>query len=473
MDGLGGPAFTGDLVVDAGRIIEIGTDALARFDAEQVIDAGGRVVAPGFIDPHSHGDPFTTPMFENFLAMGVTTITLGQDGSSPETEDLSDWLDRVSGSGIGPNLAMFAGHGTLRTVSGIGMDPRPSATAISELAERLDTALDVAFGMSTGLEYNPGLHASAAELEALARVVGRRDRVIMSHLRTEDDDKLADAIGELVEQGAHARVHIAHLKSVYGKGSARAKEILDILASARDGGVTITADTYPYSASYTGIGLLFPVWAKTTEQFLEAKSERRKELADYLRQRVNLRNGPQATLLGTAPYTGKTLADLSRELELPFEEVLIEKLGPQGFSAAYFVMDEALQSALLADPWVVISSDGGPGTYHPRGYGTFAKVIEDYVMSQKLLSLETAVAKMTSIPADILGIADRGRLESGMVADVILFDPQRVRARASYTQPQILAEGFDLVMVNGRIVRRDGAMTGVVSGRVLRPAASG
>jgi N-acyl-D-aspartate/D-glutamate deacylase len=259
---------------------------------------------------------------------------------------------------------------------------------------------------------------------------------------------------------------------VYGKGAGRAQEILSILAEARDLGVTLTADTYPYTASYTGIGLLFPVWAKTTEQFLEAKSERRDELADYLRRRVMLRNGPEATLLGTAPYTGKTLADLSREFELPFEEVLIDKLGPQGFSAAYFVMDETLQSALLADPWVVISSDGSPSNYHPRGFGTFAKVIEDYVESQQLLSLEAAVAKMTSIPAEILGITDRGRLESGLAADVILFDPQQVRARATYTAPQTLAEGFELVMVNGRVVRRDGALTGNVSGRVLRPADS-
>ena len=469
IDGLGSPPFRADLVIDDGRIIEVGSDAVQRFSAAEIVDATGRMVAPGFIDPHSHGDPFATPAFENFLAMGVTTITLGQDGSSPEVADLAAWLDTVGSAGIGPNLAMFVGHGTLRTLSGIGMSAEPREAQLRDMAARLDRALDVAFGMSTGLEYNPGLHATFAELDALAEVVGRRDRVIMSHLRTEDDHALESAIAELVAQGARARVHVAHLKSVYGQGEARAHEIIRMLASAREDGVTITADTYPYTASYTGIGLLFPVWAKTTEAFLAARSERRQALADYLRARVMSRNGPAATLLGTQPYTGKTLADLAAEFEMPFEDVLIDKLGPEGFSAAYFVMDESLQKGLLADPWVVISSDGGPGTYHPRGYGTFAKVIQDYVIDAQLLTLESAVAKMTSIPAQILGITDRGSLKEGMAADVILFDPAGVRAKATYTEPHILAEGFDLVIVNGRILRRAGVLAPILPGQVLKP----
>ena len=196
----------------------------------------------------------------------------------------------------------------------------------------------------------------------------------------------------------------------YGKGSARAEEILAILYDARANGIEITADIYPYSASYTGIGIVFPVWAKTREQFDVAKVERREELAEYLRNRVNRRNGPEATLLGTDPYTGKTLADLAHEMELPFEDVLIDVIGPDGGSGAYFVMNDELQARLLADAFIGVCSDGSPTGFHPRGHGTFAKIIEDYVMRDDVLLLEEAIRKLTSFPAELLGIEDRGAL---------------------------------------------------------------
>ena len=291
----------------------------------------------------------------------------------------------------------------------------------------------------------------------------------MSHLRSEDDDRLEAALDELVAQGRHARVHVAHLKSVYGRGEQRAREIVAHLEAARAAGVEITADLYPYVASYTGIGLLFPEWAKTPEGFARARQEREEELADYLRRRVLGRNGPEATLLGTEPHTGKTLAELARELDKPFERVLIEDIGPTGASAAYFVMDEALQATLLEAPWVAVCSDGHPTGFHPRGHGAFAKVIERYVVAEQRLALAEAVRKMTTLPADVLGIRDRGRIAVGLAADLVVFDPAGVRARATYVAPFQLAEGFDVVIVNGRIVRRNGELSGVLPGRVLRP----
>ncbi|HEX5764615.1 MAG TPA: amidohydrolase family protein [Woeseiaceae bacterium] len=474
-DGLGGDPVQADVVIVGDSIVFVGDAAFSEEDlARRVatrIDAAGRVVTPGFIDLHSHGDPLETPEFENFLAMGVTTISLGQDGSSPDTVNLEGWLDRVSHKGIGPNLAMFVGHGTLRSLSGIGLAPEPAPEDLATMLSMLDKTLPYTFGMSTGLEYNPGLNARPAELRALAEVVGRHGRVLMSHMRNEDDDQLELSIAELLEQGEYARVHISHLKSVFGKGAARADEILGILDAARDSGVEITADVYPYTASYTWIGIVFPAWAKTAEQFEVARRERRDELARYLRERVEKRNGPEATLLGTGPYKGKTLADLSFEHEMPFEDVLIDVIGPEGASGAYFVMDEELQSRLLQRPYVGICSDGSPTGFHPRGHGTFAKIIEDYVVRQGALSLAEAVRKMTSFPAGILGIDDRGRLQPGSKADVLLFDPARVRARATYPEPLQLAEGFDVVIVNGEIARSDGRL-GELSGRVLRPQAS-
>ena len=469
VDGSGGEPYPADVVVGDGRILFIGKVAADLVPCDRRIDAAGRVVAPGFIDPHSHGDPFETPAFENFLAMGATTITLGQDGSSPAVEDLHAWLAAVDDGGIGTNLAMFVGHGTLREQAGIGLDPSPTRAQLQSLQQRLDRALDVTFGLSTGLEYNPGLNAGLVELDSLARTVGARGRVIMSHLRNEDDDQLEAALDELIRQGKHARVHVAHLKSVYGRGADRADEILAMLAAARSQGVAISADSYPYTASYTGIALLFPTWAKTPEQFAAARRTRYDELADYLRQRVLGRNGPQATLLGTEPHTGKTLADLAAELGKPFERVLIDDIGPQGASAAYFVMDDALQERLLMDPMVAVCSDGSPTGFHPRGHGTFARVIEEYVVDRQLLSLAEAVRKMTALPAAHLGISDRGSLAVGLAADLVVFDPARVSATATYTNPLQLAEGFDIVIVNGRIARRDGVLAPALNGRVLRP----
>ena len=199
------------------------------------------------------------------------------------------------------------------------------------------------------------------------------------------------------------------------------------------------------------------------------KLSKRKELESYLVNRINQRNGPESTLLGTAPYTGKTLADLSHEKEMNFEDILIDEIGPNGASGAYFVMNEELQDRLLLDPNIGICSDGSISGYHPRGHGTFAKIIEKYVVNEGMLSLEEAIRKMTSFAAKVLGIDDRGILREGMKADIIIFNPNKVRARASYTDPFLLAEGFDIVMVNGRKAWDNQKHSDQLWGKVLKP----
>ena len=470
LDGTGAPAVRGEIHVRDDRIVHVGPlNGAAPPSAVRLLDALGRVVAPGFVEPHAHGNPKSTPEFENFLAQGVTTITLGQDGASPDVPSIAAWMEEVDALGLGPNLAMFVGHGTLRRQSGIGRAERPSPEQVDALIEMLDEALDVTFGMSTGLEYSPGLYAGDDELIGLAKTVGAHDRVIMSHVRNEDDPVLERSLAELIRQGAHARVHVAHMKSVYGKGAARAQELLGVLEAARADGVEITADVYPYTASYTGLSLLFPAWAKTREQFEEALPMRRQELADHLRRRVGGRNGPGATLLASPPWTGKTLEEAAAELGKPFEEALIDDFGPDGGSAAYFIMDEDLQSTLIADPHVAICSDGSPTGFHPRGHGTFARIIETYVRERGVLTLAEAVRKMTSLPAEILGLEDRGAIRAGAYADLVIFDPEDVHETATWAEPLQLAEGMDVVVVNGEIVRERGALTESRPGRVLRP----
>ncbi len=472
LDGLGNPAVLSDLVIVGDEIIFIGE---SQFTKEELvnrvklhIDAKHQYISPGFIDLHSHGDPLTTPRFENFLSMGVTTITLGQDGDSPKVDNLSSWLEAVEEKGLGVNLAMFVGHGTLREQSGINQTVVPSDKALNKLLQRLDETLKYTFGISLGLEYHPGLYAEQDELIEIAKIVGKNKRLIMSHMRNEDNDQLEKSIQELLIQGQYSKIHIAHLKSVYGKGAREAEDILRILQDARESGINITADVYPYNASYAGISLLFPVWAKTTEQFEIALKTRKEELKIFLRNKIIKRNGPSATLFGTPPYTGKTLEDLAGEFKLSFEDVLI-KIGPKGASAAYFIMDDELQSKLLVADGIAVSSDGSPTGFHPRGHGTFAKIIEKYVKDQKLLTLPEAIKKMTSQSANILGIANRGVLKVGKKADVIIFDLDKVTATASYSNPHLLAEGFTTVIVNGKVARRDKEMADFNYGKVLTP----
>jgi N-acyl-D-amino-acid deacylase len=295
----------------------------------------------------------------------------------------------------------------------------------------------------------------------------------MSHLRSEDDDQLDRALDELVEQGARsgARVHVAHIKVVYGRGAARAEELLARMQAARDRGVRLSADLYPYEASYTTIGIVFPDFAKSARGYKKVAAARRAELADYLRKRVALRNGPEATLFATPPWRGKTLAAVAKAANKPFEDVLIDDIGPNGASAAFFVLDDALQSRLLADPRVMLSTDGRPGSRHPRAYGSFARVIEEYVRKRGALPLEEAVRKMSGLAAETVGLdriePKRGLLRAGYAADVVVFDPAKIRVRASYAEPNLLSEGFEWVLVNGQVVREKGAHPSVRPGKLL------
>lgn len=467
-DGVDTAAKRADILIQSDSIAFIGRVDTALIQIERLIDAEGKVVCPGFIDAHAHGDPLRTPAFSNFLAMGVTTITLGQDGSSPATTRIRDWMDEVADSMPGVNIALLAGHGTLRHLSGVGYETNPAPTALDSMKQLLKLALaDGCYGLSTGLEYTPGVYAGEEELEAMARIVGEEDGVIMSHVRNEDDDAITGSLQELFRQGQYARVHASHLKVVYGKGKERAEEILQQFREARKEPYAITADVYPYTASYTGIGIVFPDWAKPPHDYVKVKTQRRAELLRFLQKKVTARNGPEATLFGTQPYAGKTLAQLSREQNRPFAEILLD-MGPSGASAAYFVMDETLQAHLLSDPQVMIGSDGSPSMRHPRGYGSFPRIIQHFVLEEQIFPLGEAIRKMTSLTAQTLGLPDRGALKPGFKADLLVFDPKEVRAEASFERPHQPARGFDWVFVNGKTAAAHGQVNRERYGKMLR-----
>jgi N-acyl-D-aspartate/D-glutamate deacylase len=469
VDGTGRPAVRADVLVQDDTIVHVGAiDPAVR--VRKTVDAEGKIVAPGFIDPHSHGDPLAEN--NSFLAQGVTTICVGQDGRSPSDDRIRYWAKRVGRRRLRLNVAPFVGHGTVRGLAGVGASKDPTDKQLQKMARLVAREMDAGgWGLSTGLEYAPGIFAPLEELVHIAKPVAERNGVVMSHLRSEDDDKIDAALDELIAQGSGsgARVHVAHLKVVYGRGADRAERLLDRMKTARQGGVHLTADIYPYNASYTTIGIVFPAFAKPPNSYRKVVRTRRDELAEYLRKRIARRGGPEATLFGSNPWRGKTLAQVADELGRPFEDILIDEIGPGGASAAYFVMDDELQSRLLVDPHVMIGSDGRSTSRHPRGYGTFARVIREYVVKRKALSIEEAVRKMTGLTAQTVGLdrLKRGLVRAGYAADLVVFDPAAVIDRATYEDPNRLARGFDWVLVNGVAVRREGKSTGARAGRVL------
>ncbi len=464
INGIDTSSTRADVLIEGEEIVFVGEVDSSRITVTTTIDAGGKVVAPGFIDAHAHGDPLSTPAFDNFLRMGVTTICLGQDGTSPERTDLGNWMTEVDRMQTGVNIAMFVGHGTIRQMSGIGYREEPAAADLAKMLDLLKAGLEAGcFGLSTGLEYTPGIYAQEKELEALARVVGEYDGLIMSHVRNEDNDALIESIQELLHQGRFCKVHVSHLKAVYGKGRQRAEEILATIDTVPN----VTADFYPYNASYTGIGIVFPTWAKAPNDYQQVKRNKKAELLEFLKERIQLRNGPGATLFGTGPNAGKTLQEVSTEKGQSHEQILLD-IGPRGASGAYFVMDSTLQERLFQSPKVMVCSDGSPTMYHPRGYGTFAKIIEEYVLKKKLVSLPVAIHKMTGLTARTLSLADRGSIASGKKADILIFDPAAIKANATYTHPKTYATGFEWVIINGKIAIENGKLSDDRYGRVLR-----
>lgn len=469
IDGTGKGPYTANVLIKGDSIALIDKDTSTAYSVEKTINAQGLVLTPGFIDTHAHGDPLATPAFENFLAMGVTTICLGQDGFSPGQKDMRVWVDSVNAMRPAVNIAMFAGHSTLRMLSGTEYDTVPSEENLASMENLLGDAMEAGcFGMTTGLEYTPGYYAETLELNRLAKVVGANNGIVMSHMRNEDDAFVEASIRELLAQGEYCPVHVSHIKVVYGKGKTRAGEILQLLDSARKSGIEVTADFYPYMASYTGIAILFPEWAKKPYEYQEVLNLKRKALGDFLRNKIIQRNGPEATLVGSGPYKGKNLAQISKELNKPFEDVLMDDIGPYGASGAYFIMDEPLQEAFLSAPHIMICSDGSPTMNHPRGYGTFAKIIETYVVKEEMLPLEDAIWKMSGLPAKTLGLKNRGIIGPGYKADILIFNPLMIKENATYEDPQQLSSGFRYVIVNGIIVKEGKEFSEDRAGIVLK-----
>ncbi|MYH35146.1 MAG: amidohydrolase family protein [Gammaproteobacteria bacterium] len=498
VDGTGAPSYRAEVLIEGDGIAYVGQLDRSRIRADQVLDATGRVVTPGFIDTHAHGDPLVSGLQESFVLQGVTTKVVGQDGRTPgfhmdiragyrlsldewrksmaspdpaseHPRSLLEWSLKVEQAGVAPNIAALVGIGSLRWMTGVGTRPVPTPEQLAMMIEILEAEMQAgAFGISSGLEYVPERYSHTDELVAMAKVVGARDGVVMSHMRTEDAGAILGAIDELVAQGRHARVNASHIKIVGGLTWQEGVEVVDRIRDARAEGVDITADVYPYVAGMADMALVYPSWAKQRSEFEAAAENDRPRLEQALFDRVMSRHGPERILIVSGEFSGKTLAEAAESLALPFVDVLIDVFGFGGPGAAHFTQSRETHDVFIVADHIAIGTDGSPSTRHPRSYGTYPKVIEEYVVNDARMSLEKAVHKMTGLPARITGLRDRGTVEAGKKADLVIFAPENVRARATWTHYDLPPEGFDFVLVNGRVAVRHGVLSEQPHGKVLR-----
>jgi N-acyl-D-amino-acid deacylase len=490
VDGTGGPMGMGSVAIRDGRIA-----ALGNVDGGMAairIDAQGMVVAPGFIDVHTHSEDIASlPVAENFLRMGVTTIVTGNCGSS--ATDVAKFFEKVEETKCAVNVATLVGHNSVRSLAMHGSwDRPPTAEELERMKALVDQGMrDGAMGLSTGLIYLPGTFAKPEEIIELAKVASAHGGIYASHMRAENV-KIFGALNEVfrVAREAKIRAEVSHLKLSGPSAWGKADDVIAALDKARAEGLQITHDAYAYTASSTTLSQLIPDQARegTDADFLARLEDplqkaqiivgmkemlQRSGREDY-RYAVIARFRPDASLAGKNIAEAAKILRGSDTLDDQMETILdIHRRGSG--SGVFHGMSEADLQNFLRHPLTMIASDGGPRSCkpsadasHPRSYGNNARVLARYVREQKILSLEEAVRRMTSLPAQTFRMLDRGSLRVGACADIVIFDPDKVNDKSTYDDPHHVSEGFTDVIVNGVVVLQNNTLTGERSGRVLR-----
>jgi len=516
VDGTGSAPRRADVGVNGDRVEVV--DDLSGADAAEVIDATGKVVTPGFIDVHAHTD-LAASMPDKYgdiktasLLQGVTTEVCGNCGFTPfplepaRREEFKEFLsglfaeqrggfatfaeyrDAISEFDLAVNLAPLVGHGSIRA-GVMGMEDRPPAD--DELA-RMESAADQAFaegafGLSSGLIYPPGVYGQTEEVIALAKVAGRHGRPYATHMRDEADRVVA-AIEEALRIGREGGtgVEISHHKLAGRNNWGRSEETLALIEKARDSGVDVTIDVYPYTAGSTYLAATLPPWVNSggapaiVERLRDADTRQRigKEVeagSDEWQSLVD-KVGWESVVIATAAahpeFEGKSMVEVGEALGLsPFDAACDLLIADPKVLMIIHMMDEADVQRILSAPYAMIGSDGvpTPGKPHPRIAGCFARVLGHYSRDLKLFPLAEAVRKMTSLPASRFGLKDRGAVAAGKIADLVVFDPATVIDRATYDDPLLAPAGVDAVLVNGKVAVRSGTDTRVRSGQVLTP----
>jgi len=489
VDGSGDGAYKSDIGIIDDQIIKIGD--LSRKSSSKTIDATNLIVSPGFIDSHTHARRgiFDVPTAESSLLQGVTTLTDGNDGSSPHPID--EHYKKIENTKISPNWAVFVGQGTIRQEV-MGLENRdPTATELSKMRLLIQEAMeDGALGISTGLFYVPGSFSSTSEVIELSKVASSYGGIYISHMREEAIDVLK-SVNETINIGVKANipVQITHHKIIGKDNWGLSKETLKLVDNAIEDGVKVSIDQYPYTASQTSIKALIPQWAQAggRKELLKRidDSKTRKLIIDGIIERILFDRGgghPRNIFISKSSWNtsmeGKNLAELCIEKNLeptPYNAAMVvfEIIKGGGATAVYHAINSDDVDLIMQHPMTSIASDGpltifGAGSPHPRTYGTFARVLGSYVRERNILSLEEAVRKMTSLPAQILSIQDRGLIKQGYYADIVIFDSNTIIDKATFKDPHQYAVGVHSVLVNGVIVIDQGVHNGNKPGRVLR-----
>lgn len=516
IDGTGGPSFSADLAVKGDSIaaVEPGLNPEA---ADEVIDATGRAVSPGFIDPHSHDDFYllTDPAAPAKVKQGVTTTVVGNCGFStaplvgphgrmwiremeffggdridPNEVDLSSltgYFTALDKAGIGINAASMVGHCTLRACA-MGLDRRPPREdELKAMIARADQAMsEGALGISSGLIYSPGAYAQTDELIAVTKPVADRGGLYCTHMRNEGD-KVVESLQEALEIGraSGARVHIAHHKVCGEANWGRSVETIELMDRERQKGQAVSLDMYPYTAGSTYLASLLP--PELLAQGMDALSARlnnptgRKEVRAIMAEDAgegDLRSGGFETILLTASpsrpdWPGRTLAQLAKDNNADPHDLLLDLVAADQTLAmmVLFMMDEADMARIMTSDMAMFGSDGipayGDSLFHPRFTGTFPRVLGRYARERKVLTMEEAIHRITDLPAQVFGFKDRGRVIKGAKADLVVFDPAEVIDKSTYDNPRQDPVGIDRVMVNGRWAVVDGELAGNRNGSVL------
>ncbi len=480
-DGSDNPPRSTSVGIKGDRIAFLGEHEALDIQAKNVIDATDLLVAPGFIDPHTHSLAELRSQSDNsnlnYLTQGVTTVVVGNDGDGDYR--IADLASSLANGGIGTNAAFLVGHGAVRRAVMGGDNRPPSEAELQQMRELVEQAFrEGALGLSSGLYYTPGNFASTEEVIELARVAARYDGIYDSHIRDESSYSigLIASILEAIEIGiaADIPVHIAHIKALGVDVWGNSEEIIGIINDARDSGLRVTADQYPWEASGTHLrNALVPRWALAgTFEDYQARlrdDEDLRRIEPDMAENLRRRGGAESLLIVTCPqpeYAGKTLAQVSEVLNMPPVKAALEVLKLGRSRVVSFNMHPQDMENFMRQPWTMTSSDGTNG--HPRKYASFPKKYRDSVADTQLLKMEEFVHRSSGLTADTFGIKNRGYLRSGYFADIVVLDPALYAPRADYLNWNALSQGVEYLLVNGAPTIADGEYTGELAGRALR-----
>jgi N-acyl-D-amino-acid deacylase len=463
IDGTGRAPLNDAVVVITGdSITAVGSRAQVKVPVQaQVIEAKGLVLAPGFIDAHNHSDRgfADDPSAVSQVSQGITTVVVGQDGGS--AFPIGEYLDRLDKNPIALNVLTFVGHATLRSrVMGEDTNRHATPAEIEKMRQMVEQAMrDGAMGLSTGLEYETGKPASTEEVITLARAAGAHGGMYISHIRDEAD-KSFEALNEAIQIGREARlpVQISHIKLATLKVWGHSKDAVALINKARAAGQDVTADCYPYDAWSSTIRVLVP-------------SGRHEDPVDVARALADVGGPVNVTIVSCRAhpdYEFRTMEEISKQEKISPVELYMKIVRDGGAGVVCHSMKEPDIKTFYTQPWVMVSSDGGIGSRHPRGAGTYPRVLGHYVRELHWLSLPEAIRKMTSAPAQRFKLGDRGLIKVGYKADLVLFDANRIIDRATFKDPQLVADGVKRVFVNGKEVWINGAVTTNRPGHALR-----